>query len=489
MNSRYASLAYKLGIFIFLASAAITLVTTGVQLIDEYRSGIRELDANFQQIQKTNLPSITNALWQIDLNQLNIEAQGILNIRDIERVRIYSKDQMVVELHRDGLADSDGADWQMRLSHNNWTGTPEEIGRVEIHASYEGIRMRTLHLFWSILVSQLARTFTISVFIFFITNYFVISRLRELAAYLHDYQISQKQNHIDFPNKKYILSDEINLLIEATNSLLFRLTKTYQQLETEVLERAHSDAEKKIAVTQLQEIARLNGSLESQKTELVFLNQELEAFSYSVAHDLRSPLRAMNGFSQILMEEFSDSMPAEAKDFLMRIRNASTKMGQLIDDILTLAKVARDQVSKGRFSLSQLVRDSMARSAESYAPIKFEYEVEDGLMVEADPRLLRVAIDNLVDNAFKYSSKTPNPKIRFYYYAQKKAYCIKDNGDGFNANHDSNLFKPFFRLHSTTEFPGTGIGLATAARVFSKHGHRIWAESKKGQGATFMFTL
>jgi PAS domain S-box-containing protein len=222
-------------------------------------------------------------------------------------------------------------------------------------------------------------------------------------------------------------------------------------------------------------------------------SRELEAFSYSVAHDLRAPLRGMNGFAQILLADYADKLDAEGKDYLLEIHSSAQKMGALIDALLGLSRVTRSDWKPEPVDLSALFRAAAIQHQAAYdsSPRKVEVIAEEHLAAEADPQLARALFDNLVGNAFKFSAHVSVARIEFGSVENDgaRALFIRDNGAGFDMAYADKLFAPFQRLHSMTEFPGTGIGLATAQRIVHRHGGRIWAEGKVSEGATFYFTL
>lgn len=226
--------------------------------------------------------------------------------------------------------------------------------------------------------------------------------------------------------------------------------------------------------------------------ELISANRELEAFSYSVSHDLRAPLRSMDGFSEILLSRYGDRIDETGRSYLQRVRSASRNMATLIDDLLTLSRIGRTEMVKEPFDLSSMARDLFEEKRRAEPDRLVRVEVESGLMVHADESLLRIALWNLIDNAWKYTSKTPNAVISFSSFMSEegmRVFKIQDNGAGFDMVHAKQLFKAFQRLHSADEFPGTGIGLATAYRIIARHGGTLWAESEKGKGSSFYFNL
>jgi light-regulated signal transduction histidine kinase (bacteriophytochrome) len=226
--------------------------------------------------------------------------------------------------------------------------------------------------------------------------------------------------------------------------------------------------------------------------QLAAANKELETFSYSVAHDLRGPLRSIDGFSLALLQDYGESLDSTGKDYLARVRTATQRMSVLIDDLLSLSRVARSELHKEKVDLSALaqsVADEL-RKKEPDRPAQFV--IEEDLFASADSRLLRVVMENLVGNAWKYTSRHDRSRIEFGRSPDSNgrcAYFVRDDGAGFDPRYANRLFGAFQRLHSTSEFPGTGIGLATVQRIVHRHGGDIWAEAAVEKGATFFFTL
>jgi len=242
------------------------------------------------------------------------------------------------------------------------------------------------------------------------------------------------------------------------------------------------------------ENARLYEGLEQRvrerTAELETANRELEAFSYSVAHDLRSPLRGLAGFSRTLLEDYAAGLDADGVEYLTRIEAGAQRMGRLIDDLLDLARVSRAVVHRKRVDLSGMARAVLAR-LQLAQPREVEIIIEDGLVAEADPRLLDIVLMNLLGNAWKFTSKRAHAHIELSMCANTRTttYVVRDNGAGFEAAYLGKLFGVFERLHTVHEFEGTGIGLAIAQRIIHRHGGRIWAEGQVDRGAAFFFTL
>jgi PAS domain S-box-containing protein len=231
--------------------------------------------------------------------------------------------------------------------------------------------------------------------------------------------------------------------------------------------------------------------LRQRTAELSTANEELEAFAYSVSHDLRAPLRGIDGFSQAVLEEYSESLDKTGQSYLIRLRSASQRMGILIDDMLSLSRVSRAELSRVPVNLSEVATSLAAELREHEPDRQVEFVIEDGVTAPGDPRFLRIVLENLLANAFKYTATHPTARIEFGQdqVDGEAVYFVRDDGVGFDMAYADQLFVPFHRLHSEHDFPGSGIGLATIFRVVRRHGGRTWAHGEVGRGATVYFTL
>jgi len=231
--------------------------------------------------------------------------------------------------------------------------------------------------------------------------------------------------------------------------------------------------------------------VEERTQALSAANRELEAYSYSIAHDLRQPLREIDGFSQLLLEDYYEQLDDEGKDYINRVREAAQRMGKLIDDILELSKITRSDIALREVNLSAEATDILKHLQDANPGRRVKTEVQNGLLAEGDPSLIRVALENLLGNAWKYSSEASEAVIQFG--AERVGNClvyhVSDNGIGFDESYSDKLFRPFERLHNDERFKGTGIGLATVARAVKRMGGDVWATSSPGQGAVFYFAL
>jgi signal transduction histidine kinase len=260
------------------------------------------------------------------------------------------------------------------------------------------------------------------------------------------------------------------------------------ELDAERLAVARAEAD-----ARADEVRSLNATLEDRvkvrTAELETINRELEAFSYSVSHDLRAPLRTIDGFSLALEEDYASAVDDAGRDYIRRVRGGVQRMGQLIDALLQLSRITRAEINQEDFDISQIAESIASDLREENRGREIIFKIEGGLKAFADPKLIRVALENLFGNAVKFSSKVPAPVVEFGWDSRQRAWYIRDNGAGFNMIYEDKLFNAFNRLHGDKDFKGSGIGLATVARVIHRHHGRIWADSAVDRGATFWFTL
>ena len=319
-------------------------------------------------------------------------------------------------------------------------------------------------------------------------------------------RIKSRAEWRDIPLIMHTALDEKDAMIEGINAgaddyitkssdLEVLRARVRAQLRRKQFEDEHRNIREKLLQKEL-EVTAANSARELAETRAAFAgelerkNQELEAFSYSVSHDLRAPLRSIHGFSQILLQDYSERLDEQGRTHLARVCDAAVRMGELIDALLHLSRLGRAELSRSRVNLSAIAQSVLEEFSRNEPARRVECRIQDELFAHADSRLMRVALENLLGNAWKFTSKVV-AKIEFG--AEQgtggTVYLVRDNGAGFNMEYAAKLFSPFQRLHTNADFPGTGIGLATVHRVVDKHGGRIWAESEPSRGATFYFTI
>ena len=281
--------------------------------------------------------------------------------------------------------------------------------------------------------------------------------------------------------------------------LLMIALVTYYFVQERRLRLASQDAAARLAVAndlahrRSEEVRILNTELEKRvlerTAELEVTNRELEAFSYSVSHDLRAPLRTIDGFSLALEEDYAEAVDAVGRDYIRRVRAGVQRMGQLIDSLLQLSRITRGEVTREPVNVAALAEAVVETLRAENTDRDMQFTITPGPVQSADPKLVQVALENLLGNAVKFTSRRPDTKISFSWDEEQRAWCVRDNGAGFDMHYADKLFNAFNRLHGDKDFKGSGIGLATVARVIRRHGGRIWAESVVDHGATFWFTL
>ncbi len=253
----------------------------------------------------------------------------------------------------------------------------------------------------------------------------------------------------------------------------------------DITERKQAEEELRIYHEHLEDLVK------ERTVNLEAANKELEAFSYSVSHDLQAPLRSINGFSQALLEEYDSKLDAQGKNYLGRVMGATRRMTALIEDLMKLSRITRAEINIAEVNLTEIAQSVIDELRKFEPKRNINIKIAERLQDKTDARLMRIVLENLLGNAWKFTSKKPDASIEFGSMKKDNAnvYFIRDNGAGFNMSYADKLFIPFQRLHSTEEYPGTGIGLATVQRIIHRHGGKVWAEGQKGRGATFYFTL
>jgi two-component system sensor histidine kinase/response regulator len=293
----------------------------------------------------------------------------------------------------------------------------------------------------------------------------------------------------------YIMKPFVAEILRTKVSVFVELNRTAALLrqQSELLERRNDELQHAIERSWRaeEEIKALNQHLEQQVTELAEVNHELEAFSFTASHDLRGPLSRIAGFSKALLEFHAEQLDETGRRYLDRIEHSAARMCVLIEDLLRFSRITRVEMSEGKVDLTEIVRGLAAELAAQDSGRDVEFVIADGVEGWGDAALLRTALLNMMENAWKYTRKRAAARIEFgsLESVQGPAYYLRDNGAGFDMAEADRLFNPFQRLHKESDFEGTGIGLATVDRIIRRHGGQVWAQGEVGQGATFFFTL
>lgn len=597
-KKKISPLGWRLAAATVAFSTCIALLATAYQLYLDYRRDLTLIDATFEQVGQSYLPTIASALWATNRHELKIAINGLVRLPDVQHVTVREEGNVWAEA---GLAKTRNVQSrEFPLTHNH-RGKTVEIGVMTVVMDLDGIYRRLLEKFWVILITNSVKTFLVAGFMLWLFYWLVtrhLHRIAEFASRLGTENI-ETQLVLDRPDHAPDARDELDLVLEGFRHMQFSLATSLSELrESEArfrvvfeqaavgvaqldsatgafvrinqkycdilgytreemlkidFQRITPPEDVEIILSSMHElkagtirefslekryirkdgslvwvrvnvspmwlpgetpnyhiaviedvtarreaeakIQQLNATLEQRVNErtaqLEAANRELEAFSYSVSHDLRSPLRGIDGFSRVLAEDYGEKLDQVARDYLDRVRRAAQRMGMLIDDILRLARVTRADLVYESVDLTALARDVMAELGKRDVNDNVQFTVEPGLRAVGDATLLRIVLENLLENARKYSHKRPQPHVDFGVTQSngRVAFFVRDNGVGFNMEYAGKLFGAFQRLHSAAEYPGTGIGLATVRRIVHRHGGEVWAESKVGAGATFYFTL
>ncbi|HMJ11069.1 MAG TPA: ATP-binding protein [Polyangiaceae bacterium] len=285
------------------------------------------------------------------------------------------------------------------------------------------------------------------------------------------------------------LAEHANHMAESLARVQGQLLRAQEKLEVKVEERTRELSAANEAIRQMNN--ELERHVGQRTAQLQVANRELESFSYSVAHDLRAPLRGVSGFAEVLLADYEDKLDEEGKDCLREILENAQRMSELIDALLSLSRVTRTELRTATVELSALAHDVVKRLAAADPRPGYELVVAESVQAEMDPQFARAILENLLGNAWKFTSHVALPRLEFGVTETngERTFFVRDNGAGFNQAYAEKMFAPFQRLHTVAEFPGTGIGLATVQRIVHRHGGRIWAEGHVGQGAAFYFTL
>lgn len=458
----HGRIARRLILYTVLFSSLITLVVTAVQMYTEYRREVSSIDVRLQQIRTSYREGIAETVWVADRTQLRLLLTGITSLEDMNYVEVTVGGKL---FESSGVP---GTSKIISLSTDlvyDYRGLRRTIGHLSVQANLAGVYTRLWNRLSVILVSNAIKTFLVALFIYFLFDKLVTRHLQRIARFLVSHDLTQPGEALRLERApgKAPGADALDLVVDALNRMRQNLVRSLQET------RDYRDNLERLVV---------------ERTEA------LESFSYSVSHDLRSPLRSINGFSQLLSEEYNERLDAEGREYLQRIMAATRRMGQLIDDLLQLSRLSRHEMNPVSVDLSALAADVIENLRQLSPERDVEVRIAPQLTVVGDRGLLRIMLENLLGNAWKYTSTTPRARVEFDRTVTEEGtrYYIRDNGVGFDMRYADKLFTAFQRLHGD-EFEGSGIGLMTVERIVRRHNGRVWAVAKPDAGATFYFTL
>lgn len=482
--SRFSPLGWRLVASTVAFSTFIALMATGIQLFIDYRHDLGKIHSTFEQVNQSYLPTIANAMWATNRKELQLAIDGMVRLPDVHHVVVGDNTTTWAEA---GKPKSDNVltrDYPLAYMHRDEFVT---IGTLKMTMDMDGVYQRLIDKFWVIFVTNGVKTFLVAGFMLWLFHWLVTRHLHDIAEFAARLGAGNLDQRLvlERPVRPGGKPDEFDLVLNGFSRMQATLAAALRELEEDIVKLERAEAE----------ISQLNASLERRVAErtaqLAAVNRELESFSYSVSHDLRTPLRSIDGFSQALAEDYGARLDATGLDYLNRVRRSAQRMGTLIDDMLRLAHVTRIDITHGEIDLSELTEEIIADMRQQKDLGNVMFAVQPGLTILGAKPLLRIVLDNLLDNAWKYSSKVAHPKIEFGGMRQddRVVYFVRDNGAGFDMTYVGKLFGAFQRLHRDEEFPGTGVGLATVKRIIHRHGGEVWAEGRPGAGAIFYFTL
>lgn len=481
---KFSPLGWRLVAATVAFSTAVAFLATFTQLYLDYRHDLGAIKSTLDQVNHSYLPTISNALWATNRKELQVSLDGMVRLPDVQHVAVMENDKIWTQAGVPKSQNIQFRDYPLAHIHR---GETVSIGNLRVVMDLSGVYQRLIEKFWVILVTNGIKTFLVAGFMLWLFHSLVTRHLRRIADFSARLSADNLQEHVvlDRPVHARDKLDEFDLLLEGLTRMQSNLSAAILTLEQDIFKLEQAEAE----------IYQLNNALERRVAErtaqLEAVNRELEAFSYSVSHDLRTPLRSIDGFSQALVEDYGEKLDEVGHDYLNRVRRAAQRMGLLIDDLLRLARITRAEMKPVPVDLSALAKEVIADLHKQRGYSEAPFQVQAGLSVYGDPGLLRIVLENLLDNAWKYSSKIAHPVIEVGSMAEngRTVYFVRDNGAGFDMAYVAKLFGAFQRLHRAEEFPGTGVGLATVKRILHRHGGEVWAEGKPGYGAIFRFTL
>lgn len=487
-------IAQRLLVFIILFSSLVTLIATILQLYLDYQRDVNAIEQQLDTIESSYLNSIGASLWNLDLAQLNLQLEGIMRLPDMRAVEVIETEEnvenpLVLKLGEKGKRSTISRQFELTRYEN---GDSRVIGKIYVEATLKEVYARLVDKAVIILMSQGVKTFLVSMFILYVFYWLVTRHLITISNFVGKFSLKSSQDILQLNRKSPSKEDELDQVVNSFNDMSISLMSAYGELR-----ELNYELEKDIVARKKaeQEVMYLNAVLEERvqrrTADLEATNKELDAFCYSVSHDLRAPLRRVEGFRRILNEEYEQKLDKQGQHYLERIAAGTQEMTEMIDSFLALSSSTRAAVKIEEINLSKIAEDVTRRLQEKDSARIVKTKIEKDLSVKGDAKLLDVLLMNLFDNAWKYTRKRQNARVEFGCEETDSAriFYVKDNGVGFDMKSANRLFTPFARLHNNEDYEGIGVGLATVQRIIARHGGRIWVQSEPDKGTRFCFTV
>lgn len=484
----------RLLFLILIFSSVVTLITTGFQLFFDYHRDLSAIDARLNEITHGYLDSLSGSLWHVDATQLRLQLEGIVRQPDMHAAEVMETtpgitNPLVVRAENQASKTVLVREYPIVFDER---GMHRTIGVLRLEATLDQVYDRLFDKTIVILITQGIKTFIVSFFILYIVHRLITRHIMAISVYLGKYDIRHPMPPLRLRRRNPKHEDELGQMAEAFNAMCWSLQEAYHEVQEMNAALAADVALRKRAES---EIRRLNEGLEEtvrlRTMDLEAANKELSAFTYSVSHDLRAPLRRIEGFGQLIEEESAESFSEQGRHYLMRMRAGVREMGEMTESFLKLSQASRAELALENVDLSAMAEDIVQTCRENSPNHPMVATIAPNIVVRGDRHFLRIAMTNLFNNAWKYTYGVAEPTVEFGMETEAghTVYFVRDNGVGFEQSRSERMFIPFHRLHSAQQFEGLGIGLATVQRIVARHGGRIWAEGKVGEGAKISFTL